>query len=53
MNIGMGSSFEISLDYKTYYTGQRVICIGYAFECNSDIISRVNGKVISRGEAYD
>ena len=23
----------------------------HAFECNSDIISRVNGEVISRGEA--
>ena len=23
----------------------------HAFECNADIISRVNGEVISRGEA--
>ena len=23
----------------------------HAFECNTDIISRVNGEVISRGEA--
>ena len=31
----------------------RYVSIGklHAFECNSDIISRVNGEVISRGEA--
>ena len=39
--------------YNNVSVGKVEICVGnlHAFECNLDIIARVNGEVISRGEA--
>ena len=48
MGVNVLGGIYIYLSHGLAWNMYRVL---HAFECNSDIISRVNGEVISRGEA--
>ena len=56
-NTFFNDAYQTISDIQFIATGRVAPVTGYkyrllhAFECNTDIISRVNGEVISRGEA--